>query len=214
MRYLAVELAPRGIRVNAVSAGVVETGALEHFPNKDAMLEMGAGNPVGRLVTPEDVAGARDVPLLARRRDDPGPDARHRRRLEPARRATRAGTTRARRVAPSPSRASPRARGSPAAVGASTRTSDRRTGRRREAGAPSRTSSVARSSRTPSSIWNSYSSVRSCPATRSSARSMSHSSCVATADVGAELEQRVEHVHEARANRVVAPGTRSTRGST
>jgi enoyl-[acyl-carrier protein] reductase III len=56
VRYLAVELAPRGIRVNAVSAGVVETGALEHFPNKDAMLEMGAGNPVGRLVTPEDVA--------------------------------------------------------------------------------------------------------------------------------------------------------------
>ena len=56
VRYLAVELAPRGIRVNAVSAGVVETGALEHFPHKDAMLEMGARNPVGRLVEPEDVA--------------------------------------------------------------------------------------------------------------------------------------------------------------
>ncbi len=56
VRYLAVELAPRGIRVNAVSAGVVETGALEHFPNKEAMLEMGARNPVGRLVSPEDVA--------------------------------------------------------------------------------------------------------------------------------------------------------------
>jgi enoyl-[acyl-carrier protein] reductase III len=56
VRYLAVELAPRGIRVNAVSAGVVETGALEHFPNKEAMLEMGARNPVGRLVAPEDVA--------------------------------------------------------------------------------------------------------------------------------------------------------------
>jgi enoyl-[acyl-carrier protein] reductase III len=56
VRYLAVELAPRGIRVNAVSAGVVETGALEHFPNKEQMLEMGARNPVGRLVSPEDVA--------------------------------------------------------------------------------------------------------------------------------------------------------------
>jgi enoyl-[acyl-carrier protein] reductase III len=56
VRYLAVELAPRGIRVNAVSAGVVETGALEHFPNKEAMLEMGRRNPVGRIVTPEDVA--------------------------------------------------------------------------------------------------------------------------------------------------------------
>jgi len=56
VRYLAVELAPRGIRVNAVSAGVVETGALEHFPNKEAMLDMGRRNPAGRIVTPEDVA--------------------------------------------------------------------------------------------------------------------------------------------------------------
>jgi enoyl-[acyl-carrier protein] reductase III len=57
VRYLAVELAPRGIRVNAVSAGIVETGALEHFPQKEAMLEMGKRNPVGRRVMPEDVAG-------------------------------------------------------------------------------------------------------------------------------------------------------------
>jgi enoyl-[acyl-carrier protein] reductase III len=56
VRYLAVELAPRGIRVNAVSAGVVETGALDHFPNREAMLEMGLRNPAGRMVTPEDVA--------------------------------------------------------------------------------------------------------------------------------------------------------------
>ncbi len=58
VRYLAVELAERGVRVNAVSAGVVDTGALEHFPNREAMLELGARNPVGRLVTPEDVAAA------------------------------------------------------------------------------------------------------------------------------------------------------------
>jgi enoyl-[acyl-carrier protein] reductase III len=57
VRYLAVELAPK-IRVNAVSAGVVETGALEHFPNREQMLEFGAANPAGRLVTPDDVAGA------------------------------------------------------------------------------------------------------------------------------------------------------------
>jgi enoyl-[acyl-carrier protein] reductase III len=57
VRYLAVELAPR-IRVNAVSGGVVETGALEHFPNREAMLEAGRSNPVGRLVAPEDIAGA------------------------------------------------------------------------------------------------------------------------------------------------------------
>ena len=57
VRYLAVELAPRGIRVNAVSAGVVSTGALEHFPNREEMLDSGARNPVGRLVTPDDIAG-------------------------------------------------------------------------------------------------------------------------------------------------------------
>jgi enoyl-[acyl-carrier protein] reductase III len=57
VRYLAVELAP-GIRVNAVSAGVVETGALEHFPNREEMLRVGRANPVGRLVTPDDVAAA------------------------------------------------------------------------------------------------------------------------------------------------------------
>ena len=57
VRYLAVELAP-AVRVNAVSAGIVETGALEHFPNRDEMLRVGAANPVGRLVSPDDVAGA------------------------------------------------------------------------------------------------------------------------------------------------------------
>ena len=57
VRYLGVELAP-GIRVNAVSGGIVETGALEHFPNREEMLRAGAANPVGRLVTPDDIAGA------------------------------------------------------------------------------------------------------------------------------------------------------------
>ena len=58
VRYLAVELAPRGIRVNAVSGGVVHTGALDHFPNREEMLRAGADNPAGRLVLPEDIAGA------------------------------------------------------------------------------------------------------------------------------------------------------------
>jgi enoyl-[acyl-carrier protein] reductase III len=57
VRYLAVELGPRGIRVNAVSAGVVHTDALDHFPNREEMLALGSDNPAGRLVTPEDVAG-------------------------------------------------------------------------------------------------------------------------------------------------------------
>jgi enoyl-[acyl-carrier protein] reductase III len=58
VRYLAVELAPRGIRVNAVSGGVVETGALEHFPNRDEMLRSVERTPAGRLVEPDDIAGA------------------------------------------------------------------------------------------------------------------------------------------------------------
>jgi enoyl-[acyl-carrier protein] reductase III len=56
VRYLAVELAP-GIRVNAVSAGVVETEALDHFPNREQMLKAAqARTPAGRMVEPEDVA--------------------------------------------------------------------------------------------------------------------------------------------------------------
>jgi enoyl-[acyl-carrier protein] reductase III len=59
VRYLAVEFAPRGIRVNAVSAGVVETEALDHFPNKDEMVQKGLERtPAGRLVEPSDVADA------------------------------------------------------------------------------------------------------------------------------------------------------------
>jgi enoyl-[acyl-carrier protein] reductase III len=53
--------------VNAVSGGVVDTGALEHFPNREEMLRAGAANPVGRLVAPGDIAGA--VAFLT------GPDA-------------------------------------------------------------------------------------------------------------------------------------------
>jgi enoyl-[acyl-carrier protein] reductase III len=59
VRYLAVELAPRDIRVNAVSAGVVETEALDHFPNREQMLHAAqARTPAGRMVEPDDVAAA------------------------------------------------------------------------------------------------------------------------------------------------------------
>jgi enoyl-[acyl-carrier protein] reductase III len=59
VRYLAVELASRGVRVNAVSAGVIETSALEHFPNREKMVrESLERTTAGRLVKPEDVAGA------------------------------------------------------------------------------------------------------------------------------------------------------------
>ncbi len=55
-RYLAVELAPMGISVNAVSGGYVETDALEHFPNRDEMLAAGRRAPVGRMVSADDIA--------------------------------------------------------------------------------------------------------------------------------------------------------------
>jgi enoyl-[acyl-carrier protein] reductase III len=56
-RYMAVEFAPRGILVNAVSGGVVDTDALKHFPSRDQMLEIGGGkSPVGRIVEPDDIA--------------------------------------------------------------------------------------------------------------------------------------------------------------
>lgn len=57
IRYLAVELAPQGIVCNAVSPGVVETEALNHFPSKEAILSEGLRRtPAGRFVTPEEVA--------------------------------------------------------------------------------------------------------------------------------------------------------------
>jgi enoyl-[acyl-carrier protein] reductase III len=59
VRYLAVELAPRGVRVNAVSGGVIETEALDHFPNREQMLSWSLERtPAGRLVEPGDVADA------------------------------------------------------------------------------------------------------------------------------------------------------------
>jgi len=59
VRQLAAELSPRGITVNAISAGVVETEALDHFPERDRILdETRRRTPAGRLVTPDEVADA------------------------------------------------------------------------------------------------------------------------------------------------------------
>jgi enoyl-[acyl-carrier protein] reductase III len=57
MRHLCIEFAPKGIRCNIVNAGVVDTDALKHFPNREEMIANSAQNtPAGRIVTPEDVA--------------------------------------------------------------------------------------------------------------------------------------------------------------
>jgi enoyl-[acyl-carrier protein] reductase III len=58
-RALAQELGPRGVRVNVVSAGVVDTDALRYFPNREALLaDFARRTPAGPVLTPEDVAGA------------------------------------------------------------------------------------------------------------------------------------------------------------
>lgn len=55
-RYLAVELAPRNIVVNAVSGGALDTDALTHFPNREELLNDARVNtPAGRMVSIEDM---------------------------------------------------------------------------------------------------------------------------------------------------------------
>jgi enoyl-[acyl-carrier protein] reductase III len=57
VRHLAAEFAPEGMRINAVSAGTVDTDALLHFPNREELLESALERtPAGRLVHPQDVA--------------------------------------------------------------------------------------------------------------------------------------------------------------
>ena len=63
-RQLAVELSPRGIRVNTVCGGLIETETLDYFPNKDEMIDFAVQRtPMGRLGQPEDLA--RVVAFLA-----------------------------------------------------------------------------------------------------------------------------------------------------
>jgi enoyl-[acyl-carrier protein] reductase III len=58
-RALAQELGPLGIRVNVVSAGVVDTDALAYFPNREQLLaNFAERTPAGPVLTPQDVAGA------------------------------------------------------------------------------------------------------------------------------------------------------------
>jgi len=57
IRHLAVELGPKGILVNTISAGVVDTDALKKFPNRDEIIGVSLERtPLRRLTTPEDVA--------------------------------------------------------------------------------------------------------------------------------------------------------------
>lgn len=61
IRYLAVELAPKNIIVNAVSPGVVDTEALRYFDivreDKQVIERVISRTPAGRLVEADEVAG-------------------------------------------------------------------------------------------------------------------------------------------------------------
>ena len=55
-RYLAIEMIPHDISVNAVSASAVNTEALQFYLKEGYVKDMKQTTPVGRMVTPEDVA--------------------------------------------------------------------------------------------------------------------------------------------------------------
>ena len=82
VRSLAQELGPRGVRVNAVSAGVVETDALSYFPNREELLaSFKARSPAGTGADPRRCR-RRGLPAVpAGSRDDQRPYAVRRRRL-------------------------------------------------------------------------------------------------------------------------------------
>ncbi|MBI3313215.1 MAG: glucose 1-dehydrogenase [Candidatus Omnitrophica bacterium] len=57
VKYLAVELAPKKIRVNCVSGGAVETDALRSYPNfAELKKEIARKTPAGRMGEPDDLA--------------------------------------------------------------------------------------------------------------------------------------------------------------
>lgn len=59
IRQLALELAPSGIRANAIRAGVTDTPALRKIPVHDQLMnEAMRRNPSGRMTMPADVASA------------------------------------------------------------------------------------------------------------------------------------------------------------
>ena len=59
IRQLAAELAPDGVAVNAIKAGVTPTPALDKIPSAGQLLDFARDhNPSGRVTSPEDVAEA------------------------------------------------------------------------------------------------------------------------------------------------------------
>lgn len=58
VKYAAAELGEKGIRVNAVSGGPIDTDALKAFPNyEEVKAEVVERSPLNRMGLPEDLAG-------------------------------------------------------------------------------------------------------------------------------------------------------------
>ena len=55
-RGMARELAPHGIRVNAVAPGITNTAMPRLGNTEEALAALGRSNPTGRLAEPEDIA--------------------------------------------------------------------------------------------------------------------------------------------------------------
>lgn len=63
--YMAVELAPHGIRTNLIQAGVADTPSFRRIHESDELMKLAKGrNPMGRITSPRDVAGV--IYLLCR----------------------------------------------------------------------------------------------------------------------------------------------------
>jgi 3-oxoacyl-[acyl-carrier protein] reductase len=56
-RAMALDLAPLGIRVNAIAPGLTDTAQPRYGSTEAELLEMGAAIPVGRMAQPMDIAG-------------------------------------------------------------------------------------------------------------------------------------------------------------
>lgn len=66
-KSLAVEYAPKGIRINMVSPGMTETDLITSFPEKTKLF-VAAKTPLRRLAKPDDIAGA--ICFLASEKSD------------------------------------------------------------------------------------------------------------------------------------------------
>ena len=57
-RAAALELAPHGIRVNAIAPGLTDTAQPRHGSSEEELADMAAAMPLGRLITPDEIADA------------------------------------------------------------------------------------------------------------------------------------------------------------